>query len=167
VHLLEMVGDTSRPFREQEVDEDTGRSRITMLQIEGPLFFAHADDLAEQLRDIFERGPSVVILRMRRTQQIDFSVLAALDRVVRDFRAAGGHVIVCGLSSKLRRRLLDSPLGRTVGPDFLLETTREVFGSAHLALGLAESILDLAIPSPRPRFRLAASKSANEIEPRP
>jgi len=154
VHLFEMVRNPQGAFREQEIDDRTGRSAVTMVQLEGPLFFAHADLLAKSLRIIFNRGPRVTILRMRRTQQIDFSILAALAGPVREYQQAGGHLIVCGLTPQMRAILLDSPLGDLLGPDFLLETTREVFGSAHVATQLAQMILDDRPAADREPFRL-------------
>jgi len=158
LHLVEMVGGQDGPFQEHEIDAQTGRSAITMLQVEGPLFFAHAEDLSETLRTVLGRGPRVTIMRMRRTQQIDFSVIAALDRVIREYRADGGRVVICGLLPELRQTLLHSPLGEAVGADFLLETTREVFGSAHLAIGVAEGIVDMEPDDTRPRFRVVSQQ---------
>jgi SulP family sulfate permease len=157
LHMFEMVRGADGPFREQELDAQTGRSLITMLQVEGPLFFAHADEIGDMLRVIFARKPQVTILRMRRTQQIDFSVIAALNRVMAEYVAAGGHVIICGLAPPMRARLADSPLRETLGSDFLLETTREVFGSAHIAIGLARSITEVDPNDPRPLFRSGAA----------
>lgn len=160
LRLVEMVQGERRPFQEQEIDTDTGRSAITLLQIEGALFFAHADELATLLRSVFERGPQVVILRMRRTQQIDFSVQAAMERVVGEFAEAGGRLIVCGLTPELRKTLRDGPLGEVVPEEHLLRTTREVFGSAHRAIALAESIVG---QTDRPRFRAATESTRSTI----
>lgn len=160
VHLFEMVRTSEGPFREQEIDERTGTSAITMIQVEGPLFFAHAELLASRLRDVFRRGPRVTILRMRRTQQIDFSILAALCLPVRQYLAGGGHLIVCGLTPEMRAALINSPLGAIVDSDFLLETTREVFGSAHVALGLAQCILSVSPAPQREVFRMQAGDAA-------
>lgn len=160
IHIFEMVRSAEGPFREQDMDEHTGRTAVTMIQLEGPLFFAHADLLAARLRQIFERGPRVTILRMRRTQQIDFSILATIRAPVAAYLASGGHLIICGLTPQMRGVLLGSPLGDIVGPDFLLETTREVFGSAHVALGLAQCILSVNPSSQRPDFRSQAPPHA-------
>lgn len=156
LYLFEMVRRPDGSFGEQEIDEQTGESDITMLQIEGPLFFAHADDIAAKLRTVFERGPRVVVIRMRRTQQIDYSVIAATHRVMREFRVRGGHVILCGLTRGMRLLLLRSPLGELLGRDRLLLTTRAVFGSAHRAIADAEALVERLGDRSRPRFRLRA-----------
>jgi MFS superfamily sulfate permease-like transporter len=102
---------------------------------------------------VLARSPAVLILRMRRTQQIDFSVLAALDHVFREFLEEGGHVVICGLQPGLRDTLCESPLGRTIPHEFMLQTTREVFGSAHMAIALADSIVRLQPQTPRALYR--------------
>lgn len=157
LRLVEMVQGERRPFQEQEIDEQTGSSAVTLLQVEGPLFFAHADEMTAALRSVFERQPRVVILRMRRTQQIDFSVMAAMSRVVGEYVARGGTLIVCGLTPELRRTLRNGPLGRIVPEQYMLRTTREVFGSVHQAIALAREILAGAAGG-RPVFRAARAE---------
>lgn len=140
LHLFEMVAGGGKAFHEQPIDEETGRSPITMLQVEGPLFFAHAEEMADVLRQVFKRAPVVTIIRMRRTQQIDFSVITELNRVVERYLEDGGTLIICGLTERMHEQLSRSPLGRTIRPEHLLKTTRTVFGSAHLAIKLGEEI---------------------------
>jgi SulP family sulfate permease len=155
LHLFEMVRGADGAFREHQIDRETGYSAITMLQVEGPLFFAHADELAGTLGTIFERRPRVVILRMRRTQQIDFSVLAAIERVIRQYRERGGHVLICGLAPQLRETVVGSPLGQVIGEERLFETSLEVFGSATRAIELAQTIVGAEPADDRPLFRAA------------
>lgn len=164
LHLVEMVAGRGRAFHEQPIDERTGTTPITMLQVEGPLFFAHAEDVAQTLGEVFMRGPAVTILRMRRTQQIDFSVVAEIDRAVRAYHAAGGRFIICGLTPHLHEDLRASPLGRTIGADYLLPTTRQVFGSAHAAIGLAEGIAQAAAGPGVPLLRRAAGAGGEDEE---
>ena len=154
LHIMEMTRGENGRFHEIPLDDQTGTSDVTMLQIEGALFFAHAEDLAAALKRVFRKRPRVTIVRMRRTQQIDFSVVAAVDRVVRDYVAAGGQLIICGLTESLRKTLQSGPLGQTMGAGRLLRTTGEVFGSAHRALRLAETLLADA-GAPQRRFRSA------------
>ncbi len=165
LHLVEMVAGERAAFYEQPIDERTGASAITMLQVEGPLFFAHADEVGETLAAVFSRRPTVTILRMRRTQQIDFSVVTEIDRAVRAYEAAGGRFIVCGLSPRMRLELLASPLGRTIGANYMLPTTRKVFGSAHAAIGLAKEIVarqGAAAAGERPLLRRAERARGDE-----
>jgi SulP family sulfate permease len=155
LHLFEMVAGDGQQFVERSVDDQTGRSAVTMLQIEGPLFFAHADELADRLRAILRRDPTVLIIRMRRTKHVDFSVLGAMDRVLREYLERGGRVVICGLQPGLRAVLRESPLGETIPSEYMLETTREVFGSAHMAIALAENIARLEPGDGRPLYRVA------------
>lgn len=146
LHLMEMVRGPERHFLEQPLDERTGLSPVTMLQVEGPLFFAHAEELEARLRPIIARRPRAIILRMRRTQQIDFSVIATLQEVAEEYMAAGGTLVICGLTPRMRRLLLGSALGRTIPPEHLLETTRKVFGSAHRAIQFVREHVGAGMP---------------------
>lgn len=158
LRIVEMTRGEDGRFEEQEIDGQTGRSAITMLQVEGPLFFAHAEELEDALVRVFGRAPHVVILRMRRTQQIDYSVIAAMTRAAQRYVASGGRIVICGLTEFMLRRLSDSSLGDVVGRDRLLLTTREVFGSAHKAIGMARAFLEGA-PTDRAMFREAGPRA--------
>lgn len=140
LHMVEMVAGRGEQFHERPIDDRSGRSPITMLQVEGPLFFAHAEEVGETLRRVFERRPRVTIIRMRRTQQIDFSVVTAMERAAHDYLRADGTLILCGLTPEMRATLRQSALGRIIPPRHLLQTTGEVFGSAHRAIALAREI---------------------------
>lgn len=155
LHLVEMVNSGEDQFEERPMDEETGRSSIVMLQVEGPLFFAHADEIARRVRMVFERGPRVVVLRMRRTQQIDFSVIASLAHEAAVYRAAGGTMIVCGLTPEMHETLSASPLAWAIGTEHLMPTTRKVFGSAHRAIGSARTVVADRAADGRSLFRKA------------
>lgn len=165
LYLFEMVAGPNQQYHERPIDGRTGVNVITMLQIEGPLFFAHADELAQALSQVFERGPRVTIIRMRRTQQIDFSVVEAMDRVVRKYAKTGGTLIICGLTPRMRAILRESPLGQTLPSYCLLETTGEVFGSAHKAIELAKQTVSTEAPADRAKFR--ALDQAEELTHQP
>ncbi|RMF77365.1 MAG: SulP family inorganic anion transporter, partial [Planctomycetota bacterium] len=146
LHLVEMVARRDGSFGEIEIDERTGTHPITILQLEGPLFFAHTDELYDTLGAIFARSPRVVIIRMRRTHELDFTALTALSRLAARYRQSGGTLILCGLTAAMRARLLDSPLAESVDARHMLATTHRVFGSAHRAIELARDIAQPAAP---------------------
>ncbi len=148
LHMVEMAAGEGVQFHERQIDEGTGRSSITMLQVEGPLFFAHAEEMGETLRRVFQHRPRVTIIRMRRTQQIDFSVITAMERAAREYLQDDGTLILCGLTPEMRATLRQSALGRIVPPRYLLQTTGEVFGSAHRAIALAREIAGEPSQSP-------------------
>lgn len=156
LNVVEMVGVQGGHFAEHAVDDQTGTTRIVMLQVEGPLFFAHADELALTLRRVLDRSPCVVILRMRRTQQIDFSVISALNHEAEPFCNRGGAIIICGLTPTMHRALVGSQFGQTIGPKNLMETTDAVFGSAHKAIELARRIAADDPPDDRRLLRRAS-----------
>jgi SulP family sulfate permease len=160
LRVVEMVAGPEQRFAERPLDADAGRSTITMLQVEGPLFFAHAEELAGTLQRVFSNRPRVTILRMRRAQQIDFSVIRAICPVIEAYLAAGGDVIICGLTPEMRREMRQSALGALLPAEHLLQTTREVFGSAHRAIRLAEALAGAQETSDDgPRATLAAATS--------
>ena len=153
LHLVEMVARRDGMFGEVEVGQQTGTHPITILQLEGPLFFAQTDELHDCLGAIFARRPRVVIIRMRRTHQLDFSAVAAMQRLASRYEADGGTLILCGLTLAMQGQLRDSLLGRTLGAEHLLTTTHRVFGSAHRAIEIARELVGDDAPPDVPLIR--------------
>ncbi len=167
LRMTEMISRDEGEFRERRIDGHTGKTAITLVQIEGPLFFAHADEIADTLSEIFARGPSVVILRMRRTHQLDSSVIAGLDRVVTNYQQAGGVLMVCGLTRAMRRELLQRSAFAARRPELLLTTGGRVFGSALHAVELATRIVQRRGTDGRPlvrRVRSAGARPRADVE---
>lgn len=164
LHLFEMVSGGGNAFQEKPIDRETGTSPIAMMQVEGPLFFAHAEELADTLTRVFRRKPIVTILRMRRTQQIDYSVITEMNRVIQGYLADGGTMIICGLTQRMHEQLDRSPLGRTIDPKYLLPTTRKIFGSAHQAITLAQEIARQRVGGAAKLFRMDGVEKPAEQE---
>lgn len=153
LHVVEMVAGENERYHEQAVDDATGRSAIAMLQVEGPLFFAHADELAELLSETYERGARVIIIRMRRTQQIDYSAISAVADAFQPWKQRGRVLVLCGLAPRMRAMLAESALARLVPAEHMLRSTGEVFGSAHAAMRAAQRIVRAAAVEGQPLLR--------------
>jgi SulP family sulfate permease len=134
LQMAEIVRAAAGRFREIPVDGRTGSTPAVMLQLEGDLNFAVAGELGERLREILARGPSVVVLRLKRARHLDATVLEALREVVAEAQQSEVHVLLCGLTDDQASRLLGTDLGRLLGPDGLLLTGERLFEGFERAL---------------------------------
>jgi sulfate permease, SulP family len=77
-------------------------ARISILELDGALFFGNADDLAAELRELVATD-EVVLLDIRRVSDIDVSGIAALEQVAQRFADKGKALIACGPNAKVSR----------------------------------------------------------------
>src|SRR5581483_7379679 len=107
-------------FRELEFDTKTGAAPLVLLQLEGDLFFGVADELEQRLDAIAANGAKVIIIRMKRTHELDSTTLETLTAFALAFRQRGGRLIFCGLKPEMTRRIAGSELETAVGKENLL-----------------------------------------------
>jgi SulP family sulfate permease len=77
-------------------------ARISILELEGALFFGNADDLAAELRELAVTN-EVVLLDTRRVSDVDASGIAALEQVAQRFEDKGKALIACGPNLKVSK----------------------------------------------------------------
>lgn len=78
--------------------------QVAVYAIRGPLFFGAAEKALSVLRR-FNPEVRVVIVEMSAVPLLDMTALAALENVLRDYRAQGIALILCGPSSRVRLKL--------------------------------------------------------------
>lgn len=140
LHVAEMVQSQAGPFVERPVRMREGVRPVVFLQIEGDLFFAVADELRDQLTRVIANGGRVVVLRLKRTHWIDFTVLNALEQIAKQLRKHDGHLLLCGVKPELNQRLRRFGLVRLLGEDHVFESGYGVFSSAKQALHKAREL---------------------------
>ncbi|MEM1212354.1 MAG: SulP family inorganic anion transporter [Planctomycetota bacterium] len=147
LRITEMVPTGYGPFTEQQVNDKAGHSQVKMIQLEGDLFFALADELQDRLGDIVRSGVRVVVFRLKRTHHIDATCFGVLDQFVADMHAQDRYVLLCGVRDNMSQTLAGFGLDKRVGSHNIF-TTREgasVFDSAKQALARAQELIDASI----------------------
>lgn len=151
LRLVELVPtERGNAFTERELPTAPPATPIVIISLQGDLFFGQADDFSERL-SVFLRGKAkVVVIRMRRTQSIDATMVAALDNFVRKFRALGGNVVLCGIAPDLRVLLDASGLTDRVGEANVFNIDPELFGGLKRAVARAEQLAGTSLRPPTP-----------------
>src|SRR5205085_4693003 len=137
LQMVEMVEVAPRVYREIEIDEETGKSALVLLALEGDLFFGVVEELEERLSQIAANGARVIIIRMKRAHAIDATAAEALASFAAHFQEKGGRLMLCGLKPELHARILRSHLGQVLGPENVLMTDTRLLGSLRRAIELA------------------------------
>ncbi len=106
--LVEYTFDDAGTLRELD-KADSRLPQISIVHVEGDLFFGAADLFRRQVARIAE-DPSlaVVVLRMRNARNLDATSVCALEELIRFIREKNRHIIISGASFKVFRILKNS-----------------------------------------------------------
>lgn len=139
---------------------DTARRlpQISIVHVEGDLFFGAADLFRKQVSRLAEDASlAVVILRMRNARNLDATSVCALEELIRFTREKGRHLIISGASREVYRILRKSGVlqllqeGNAHGESniFLVEpknpnmSTRKALKRAQQLLGSTEADISI------------------------
>ncbi len=105
LHASRLVPTADGHFRELDDDDDRRDESIAILQLDGDLFFATADELETELDNLTIENHDAIILRLRRVHHVDVTVLTVLKSFIDRSRAVGTDVWLCGVDDDLRPSL--------------------------------------------------------------
>jgi SulP family sulfate permease len=141
LQIVEIVFAGGDRMREIPIDDATGTTPAVLLHLEGDLNFAVAPELSLRLGAIAERGPRVIVLRLKRARYLDATVLDALRLAAVELKKRGGLLLLCGLTDAAWELLSRTELGRELGPDGLLRAGPRLFEGFERALARTRELL--------------------------
>lgn len=93
---------------------------IHMVNLEGPMFFGAASELSSVLSEIIlHRQTQVLILRLKRTDDIDVTTALMLEEVALRMREQGRQLILVGMRDEAMKILDGTGVAREIGPENL------------------------------------------------
>jgi high affinity sulfate transporter 1 len=91
---------------------------LLLLRVEGRLFFANAESVAERIRPLITgHRPRYVVLDMSGLFDLEYSALSALAEAERRHRAAGVQLVLAELNPEVYAMVRRSPLGDALGEE--------------------------------------------------
>ncbi len=145
LHINEMVRMPGGRFIEIPLQSRAGARPVVFVQIEGDLFFGVADQLQRRLSAMRASEVRVAIFRLKRCHSIDSTVLDVLEQFVGAMRAAGRHVILCGIRVELAEILRNYGLIDLIGKQNVFPAGDGVFDAARKALERARHLVAASI----------------------
>lgn len=106
---------------------------VEVYEINGPFFFGVANKFEEAEKQIGKKA-LIRIIRMRRVPFIDSTGLKNMRSFILRSNKDGFHIILSGVSKKVKKSLDDDGLSEIIGADF-------IFDNINAALAKAESML--------------------------
>jgi SulP family sulfate permease len=129
VHLDESGG-----MRESDPPATVGRREVIVLQPYGSLFFASAPSFERQLPKVDEETEgSVVIIRLRGTDELDLALIDSLRRYARSLAAASSRLKLVISEAAVRQQLAASGLLAELGEENVYQGTEWIGKAVQLA----------------------------------
>ena len=125
-----------------EADRSRGDSTISIVHVEGELFFGAADLFQEEVRLRAEaENIRVVILRMKNARHLDATSVMSLLQLHESLEKAKRHLLVSGINPDVERVLRRSGAWEVLGPENIFPAEANLTMSTKRALQRAKALL--------------------------
>ena len=129
--------------RSDEHPEDETFAGLLLLRLEGRVFFANAEHIAEKIKLLIDEAQAkVVALHLRGVPDLEYTALKMLLEGEKRQRERGVRLWLVGMNPHVLEVIQRSPLGETLGPDamhFNLEIAVAKYLGAAAPVGASAS----------------------------
>jgi sulfate permease, SulP family len=119
-------------------------SPVTVLNLQGELFFAAADELSAELSRLLERGARVIVLRVQEAYNLDATTAHAIASVADQAARRGGRLLLCGVRPGMYGTFERAGLVPRIGEDAFFHAEREILASTRHAIRYAHELVQQA-----------------------
>ena len=142
VNLSYIVIDENGDFLELPLEKiEQRKPRISIVNVEGDLYFAAVQDLQNGVEQILQTDIEVLVLRFRRTHLLASTGVLALERLIKYAREKGVQVIFCGIHEEVLEPLERAGITDMVGDSHIFLADNKLFDSTQRALTEARRML--------------------------
>lgn len=117
---------------------DTGD--VTVLNLQGELFFAAAEVLEKQLTRMLDDNTRFIVLRVQEAYNMDATTAEAIAHVATQARQRGGRLILCGVRPGMYGTFERAGLLKQIGKDAIFRAEGEILASTRAAAAYAHSL---------------------------
>lgn len=152
--LVEYAFNDQGQLMHLEEKNDRHNPAISIVHVEGELFFGAADLFQEQVRYLAEDDDiKVFILRMKNARHLDATSVMSLMQLIAYLRKTDRHLLISGISPEIERVLRSSGAYEHVGTENIFPAEANLTLSTQRALKRA-SLLVKAMGGGKPDIRL-------------
>jgi SulP family sulfate permease len=143
VRVVQLIQKPDGSVTENPAPAELTSNGVTLLQIYGNMTFAGAETVEQFLPKASNAVRPVVILRLRAQEGIGSSFVTVLERYSQEIKAAGGKLMVAGVSSKVKGQLdRTETTGEILGQENVFVATTALGASTRAALAAAQQWLE-------------------------
>ena len=165
-HLMEYSFTDEGGLREIDSPKKRAHAQISIVHVEGELFFGAADLFQNQIRRICEEEKiKVVILRMKNARHLDATTMMAMDQLLDFLQENGRHLIISGISPDVSKVLKRSGLFDKIGAENIFPAEANLNVSTRNALKRALNLIHQATADIRIFYDKSKASSAMHEKP--
>jgi sulfate permease, SulP family len=153
--LVEYGFNEQGQLAEIEDGKTRGNSAISIVHVEGELFFGAADLFQEQVRLLADDdGIKVVILRMKNARHLDATSVMSLLQLHDYLSKTGRHLLISGINPDVERVLRKSGARKQIGTENIFPAEANLTMSTKRALLRASQLLQQLGSAPNAGVRI-------------
>lgn len=153
--LVEYGFNEQGQLSEIENGKNRGNSAISIVHVEGELFFGAADLFQEQVRLLADdAGIKIVILRMKNARHLDATSVMSLLQLHDYLSRTGRHLLISGINPDVERVLRKSGARKQIGRENIFPAEANLTMSTKRALLRASQLLQQAGAAPSAGVRI-------------
>ncbi|MBI5380332.1 MAG: SulP family inorganic anion transporter [Opitutae bacterium] len=142
--LVEYSFDATGHLAQIEEKEERKNPAISIVHVEGELFFGAADLFQEQVRYLADEGDlKVIILRMKNARHLDATSVMSLMQLHDYLQSSGRHLLISGINPDVEQVLRDSGAWVKIGADNIFPAEANLTMSTKRALLRASHLLQI------------------------
>lgn len=138
--LRELEEGADGSLREASPSNPEQRRGVLMLNLQGELYFAAAEELQSELSRALERA-RVIVLRVQEAYNMDATTAQAIASVAEHAQRRGGRLLLCGVRPGMYGTFERAGLLPRIGTDALFPAEHELLASTHKALRYADQLI--------------------------
>jgi SulP family sulfate permease len=127
-------------LREAADNEPVHTHEVTVLNLQGELFFAAAEVLQAELNRRLDESARFIVLRVQEAYNLDATTAAAIGHVAARARQRGGRLLLCGVRPGMYGTFERAGFLPQLGEDAIFLADRELLGSTRRALSYARDL---------------------------
>jgi len=140
--LVEYTFNDQGALTQLEAGDKRRNNAISIVHVEGELFFGAADLFQDQVRVLAdEKGIRVVILRMKNARHLDATSVASLLQLHEYMQKTNRHLIISGANPDVEKALRSSGAYKKIGPENIFPAEANLTASTKKALLRASHLL--------------------------
>lgn len=133
--------DDAGTLREAQDPDAAAGSEVTVVNLQGELFFAAADELQAGLLKLLDSSRArFIVLRLQEAYNLDATAAIALSKVAVEARGRGGRLVLCGVRPGMLGTLERSRAVEIIGRDAVFPHEGEMLASTRRASEFAHSL---------------------------
>jgi SulP family sulfate permease len=127
-------------LREEATELLTSHGEVCLLNLQGELYFAAAEELQAELRRQLTGPTRYLVVRVQESYNMDATTAEAVAHVAQEARQRGGQLILCGVRAGMYGTLERAGLLRKFGENAIFRAEPEMLSSTRKALAYAHAL---------------------------